>query len=371
MFAVDSELLAEMAASEHSTYIKKDNYLDDCADDELCGLGDNIYLEDEYDFLSEEIECVDVTPSTYQSSELFFSITEQKLDRVCWIWDLYLNIEYTDLSENMVEYLLDHDFELSIMMRCPGLHGDPRFGIITIPLKINLFFANLANKKIYIEDGMIKIPIIIDYFMGGKFPIHRCDKEYYDRSKADFTFYSNYGAHIPDANISLTYKLTKDKRIEQGISETLSTLNTCPIRRYIGHTKKLDLLLRGIVKFIIFEFSAYQNEQLVEPVYVNKVKLYLNGQKPIVYKNSLGEIIYFSIYGKNIYGIPLSPQFKTLGLTKHFLQNKSRSKKMFDYGINMDRIDNAQIQFDIDSNINCIVDIYSIYTEIFQTCKLY
>lgn len=249
------------------------------------------------------------------------------------IWDLWLEIEILD---NNIDYA-----ELTKFIIIKLFLNNSK--TTEVGLGVNLIFASLLEKQVYINDqSNIMIPIIIFDILNGKpFPMNAisltqikiCFYNYepnfeYMRYKSLTCRSNKYNAPI---NLSTMWFVTI-------FNETIFKLGDC-----INLTNFTKLLL----------FSFFRNNGIVHPS-IESMELILNSIEPgIKFESMLGEIMEFEIYDNTYYMISLTPDVKNKDDVEKMIKKSGTNYEdnllyNHNYGINLSRVDHIKINFNMD-----------------------
>ena len=279
------------------------------------------------------------------------------------ISDMYIKVFYNDYGDDILSKIMDFHIVTTF--------GNNIFS--SMDISINLFFSSLMGKEIIEkEDGILFPVIILNFFNKERFPLNKL--VYHDVKITILNGISNkmelyYEYEYADINMDIS--VMWDSIISKCRKLTLDGT----------HCKKSSIYLnmKLVVKFIFFEF--YSKIELFGTPILNEVKLYLDDLPPIIFRSELDEIMRFDIHGKTLYGISLSPEYRTQEDLKYIMNQKTceleqthELKKYLDQkyrisvqtekdfikddiffqqnGINFSKVDRQFITFNIDCDCN-------------------
>lgn len=268
-----------------------------------------------------------------------------------YVSDFWLEIQPNDFNNDIIDELLEYE----IVLQTGGS------SITSVPMMINLFFANFANKKLYIDGDKIRIPIqILEIMNNLPFGLHWC-------------FYHQLSIKLQPSNRHKNYNFNSEMNLcyKYATGKTVDRSNDILMEFVILQMKQKDLWVMNnrlsldcklVNKFIIFEFKP-PKEYLGtydwgthDFVNIESIKLHLNGLPPIVFNDIEDEIIHFNIRGRHFYGISLCSEFKNIESINKYFSCKTRAKNLkLNSGINFSRIDKIVVEFNADYDLNGVV----------------
>ena len=353
-----SELMAEYASQGRgsSHYIPKNKweatYLNNI--DKNLEINDLNSLKKDLDY-SKSWDVDIIKPEKINTITHRFKINNNKEK----IWDIWLIIHNNNDCEDPEFNFKLRNITISISFGGQGI-------LTTIKMVNNLFLASLLNKKVIYEDDKILVPIVLlDLMYPKKFPLYLLHCH---------TLEIEIGSLFKRTNMELKYNWCQSKNKKKGITPRLTSslsdgfeFNILQISEnsfFYNHPDKVKIESYRPTQLLLFEIFDFDEISTNDAV-LQKVKLYLNGQKPIVFSSDMGEIIKFNILDRVIYAMSLCSKFRYKEDIKR-LFFRDTGKFSLPEGINFSGIEKKEISFEFDMPFKGSVKISYLNTNLLR-----